>query len=323
MMFEDDFWSANSAEFEVAPGVFSRRARMMKGVSRQIAVMEMGRNICFGGKGGGSAPSPDPQIGQAAMKNAQVGEQWLGFAREQFEVGNIRQEELDALTRDVIEQQMGTQEQTNQWAQEDRQRTKDVFQPLQDKFIDEAKGYDSPEKQAQAAAEAGADVRQAMDIQGQVNSRNMARMGINPNSGRYQEQTRLDGINAATATAGARNSARQQVRDRGMMLRADSINMGSGLPSSTAAAYGIGLNAGNSATGNSAQANQNWRSNVGIMGQGMGGAMQGYSNQANILNNLYGNQVNAWSAQQQANSMSSAGIGSMVGTIAGAGITAF
>ena len=324
MMFEDDFWSdANSVEFEVAPGLFSRRARMMKGVSRKIAVMEIGRNICFGGKGGGGAPSPDPQIGQAAIKNAQIGEEWLSFAREQFDVGNIRQEELDALTRDVIEQQMNTQDETNAWAREDRQRTKDVFQPLQNEFIEEARTYDSEARQNEAAAEAGADVRQAFDLQGQVNNRNMARMGINPNSGRYQEQIRLDGVNAATATAGASNSARRQVRDRGLMLKADAINMGSGLPSSTAAAYGIGLNAGNSATGNSTQANQNWRGNIGIMGQGMGGAMQGYSNQANILNNLYGNQVNAWSAQQQANAASSAGIGSMVGTIAGAGITAY
>jgi hypothetical protein len=143
-------------------------------------------------------------------------------------------------------------------------------------------------------------------------------MGINPTSGRYQEQNRLNGIDAATASAGAQNTARRQVRDKGLALKADAINMGSGLASSTAAAYGIGLNAGNSATGNAVQTNQNWRSNVGIMGQGFGGAMQGYSNQAGILNNLYGNQLNAWSAQQQANATSSAGIGQLVGTGIGA-----
>jgi hypothetical protein len=324
MMFDDDFWGdANSVEFEVMPGRFASKARL-KGLDRQIAVMETGRNVCFGGKGGGgSAPAPDPQIGRAAMKNAEVGEQWLNFAREQFAVGNIRQEELDALTSRVIEQQMATQDETNAWAREDRTRTKEVFQPLQDEFVKEAREYASPEKQEQAAAEARADVMQSLGVQSQINNRNMARMGINPNSGRFQEQTRLDNLNTALASAGSQNAARQQVRDKGLMLKADAINVGSGLPSSTAAAYGIGLNAGNSATGNSVQANQNWRGNVGIMGQGFGGAMQGYSNQANILNSLYGNQVNAWSAQQQANATSSAGIGSMVGTIAGAGITAF
>jgi len=55
------------------------------------------------------------------------------------------------------------------------------------------------------------------------------------------------------------------------------------------------------------------------MNQGFSGAMQGYSNQGNILNNLYGNQVQAWSAQQQANAASAAGTGSLFGSVIGAG----
>ena len=314
----DDFWGdANSVEFELAPGVMSRGNRL-KGLDRKIMVMEVGRHICFGGKGGGSAPAPDPLIGQAALKNAQLGEDWLTFARDQFKVGNIRQEELDALTESVIKQQMATQEDTNAWAREDRARTKTVFQPLQDEFINEARNYGSEERQAQAASEARADVVKAMDTQRQSNMRQMARMGINPNSGRFQEQTRLDNLNTALASAGAQNAARTQVRDKGLALKADAINIGSGLPSSAASAYGLGLNAGNAATGNAVQANGNWRGNVGIMGQGMQGAMQGYANQGNILNSLYGNQVNAWAAQQQANATSAAGIGQLFGTGIGA-----
>ena len=305
-----DFW-LGSDELDMMPR--SARSRFNRAIDRRIALVEVGRNICFG-KGGGSAPSPDPNIGVAAMKNAEVGEQWLGFAKEQFEVGNERQQELDALTKSIVDQQMATQDETNAWAREDRARTKSVFQPLQDEFIKEAKDYASEARQAEAAAEAGADVRKAFDTQGQINTRNMARMGINPNSGRFQEQTRLNDVAAATASAGAQNTARRQIRDKGLVLKADAINMGAGLPSSTAAAYGIGLNAGNSASGNTVSAEQNWRSNVGIMGQGFGGAMQGYNNQGNILSNLYGNQVQAWQAQQQANATSAAGIGQILGT---------
>ena len=316
-MFDDDFWTdASSAEYEVMPGRYASKARL-KGLDRKIALMEIGRNVCFG-KGGGSAPSPDPNIGIAALKNAEVGEQWLRFAEEQFKVGNIRQEELDALTKSVIEQQMATQDETNTWAREDRARSKSVFQPLQDQFIQEAQSYASEDRQAKAAAEARADVVQSMGLQSQANNRQMARMGINPNSGRYQEQTRLDNLNTALASAGAQNSARTQMRDKALALKADAINIGSGLPSSAAAAYGLGMNAGNSATGNAVQANGNWRANVGIMGQGMQGAMQGYSNQSNILNSLYGNQVNAWAAKQQANSASAAGFGQLLGTGIGA-----
>jgi hypothetical protein len=322
MMDSFDFWAAPTVEHEIAPGLLSRRSKGERRQDIMLGMLEIGRHVCFKSSGG-SAPAPDPQIGEAALKNAQIGEEWLKFAKEQFEVGNIRQDELDALTRQVIEQQMTTQDETNAWAREDRDRTKNVFQPLQDDFIKTAKEYDTPEKQAQAAAEAKADVMKASDLQSQIASRQMASMGINPASGRFQGIQRADDLNTALSSAGAQNAARQQVRDKGLMLKADAINMGAGLPSSTAAAYGIGLNAGNSATGNSMQANQNWRGNVGIMGQGMGGAMQGYANQGNILNSLYGNQINAWSAQQQANATSAAGIGSMVGTVAGAGIMAF
>lgn len=275
------------------------------------------------GKGGGSAPSPDPNIGLAALKNAQIGEDWLDFAKDQFEAGNIRQEEMDELNKTVIDQQLATQEQTNQWAQEDRQRTKEVFQPLEDQFIETAKNYDSPEKQAQAAAEARADVMKSAETQNQVQQRTMASMGISPASGRFQGVARADATNTALAAAGAENAARTMVKDKAIALKADAINMGKGLPSSTAAAYGIGLNAGNSAVGTAATGQNSFYQNRNVMAQGFGGAMQGYANQGNILNSLYGNQVNAWQAQQQANSTSAAGLGSAFGQIAGAGITLY
>jgi hypothetical protein len=320
-MFDShDFWSdptSLNCEAEFAPR-HAKRMMHRKGIDRRLAVMEVGRNICFGGKGGGSAPAPDPQIGQAALMNAKLGEDWLSFAKEQFAAGNIRQEDMDALSTRVIEQQLATQDQTNAWAQEDRQRTKDVFQPLQDEFIQTAKEYDSPEKQAQAASEAKADVLKAADTGNQIQLRQMASMGINPASGRFQGMQRATDLNTSLASAGAQNAARTQVKDKALALRADAINMGAGLPSSTAAAYGIGLNAGNAAVGNQGAANANFYQNAGVMNQGFGGAMQGYANQGNILNNLYGSQVQAWSAQQQANATSSAGLGQLVGTGIGA-----
>ena len=277
----------------------------------------------MGKSSGGSAPAPDPQIGAAAMKNAELGEKWLSFAQEQFAAGNVRQEEMDDLTSKVIQQQIDTQDRANKWALEDRTRYKDVFQPLQDEFIETAKNYDSPERQAEVAAEAKADVLKAADMQTQANQRQMASMGLNPASGRFQGITRATDLNTALASAGAQNSARTAVRDKAIALKADAMNVGAGLPSQSAAAAGLGLTAGNSATGNSNQAMGSWRANTGIMSQGFGGAMQGYANQGNILNNLYGNQLQAWSENQKANATSAAGIGSMVGTIAGAGISVY
>ncbi|WP_203234340.1 hypothetical protein [Burkholderia mayonis] len=318
-----DFWGDGERP-EADGGVLARERMHRKAWDRRLAALGLGRNVCFGGgKGGGSAPSPDPAIGQAALMNAQQGQEWLNFAKDQFDVGNIRQDELDALTKRVTEQQLATQDQANQWAQEDRQRYKDVFQPLQDEYIKTAKEYDTPEKQEQMAAEAQADVQQGARQANEANTRQMASMGINPQSGRFQGITAAQNTLTALNSAGAANNARQQVRDKALALKADAINLGNGLPSSAAASAGLGLNAGNSATGNAGAANANWRANVGIMGQGYQGAMQGYANQGSILNNQYGNQINAWSAQQQASGANAGGLMSGIGTIAGAGIMAF
>lgn len=278
--------------------------------------------MCFYGKGGGSsAPSPDPNIGLAALKNAQLGDSWLAFAKEQFAVGNERQEATDALNTRVIEQQLATQDQTNKWAQEDRARYKSVFQPLEDQFIKTANEYASPEKQEEAAAEARSAIIQNSELQRQATERNMASMGVSPDSGRFAGVTRAQEMNTALASAGAQNNARQVIRDKGIALRADAINLGKGLPASAASAYGIGLNAGNSAVANNASGNANFYANQGIMTSGFGGAMNAYNSSGSLLNNLYGNQLQGWAAQQQANATSAGGLGSFLGTIGGAAIS--
>lgn len=277
----------------------------------------------MGGKGGSKAPAPDKNIGIAALKQAETGEDWLKFAEEQFAVGNERQKGIDALSQRVTEQQLSTQDQANQWARDDRARYESVYRPMEDKYVQEATNWDSPERQAAAAGEARADVLGAADMQRQSSNRQMTAMGINPASGRFAGTQRAGDTATALAAAGASNSARDRVRQQGLAMRADAINMGKGLPSQAASSAGLGLSAGTSAMGNTLNANNSWRSNVGIMGQGFGGAMQGYAGQASTLNSQYGNQLNAWQAENQASSANSAGLMSGLGSMAGMAMMAF
>jgi hypothetical protein len=300
-----------------------QRGMLALGISEldEEAFQPRGRNSgmrFYGGKGGGAAPGADPAIGQAALANVELGKDWLKFANEQFAEGNKRQDVTDALNNRVIEQQLQTQDEANVWGREDRARTKEVFQPIEDKFIKTVDQYDSPEKQAEAAAMARADVQANAAVQQQSQQRQMASMGVNPNSGRFAGITRATDTNTALASAGAMNNARQVVRDKGLALKADAINMGKGLASSTAAAYGIGTNSGNSAVANNASGNANFYQNQGVMTQGFSGAIGANNSAGSMLNNLYGNQLSAWGQQQQANATSSAGIGQMIGTGIGA-----
>ena len=276
-----------------------------------------------GGKGKSKAPAPDPAIGQAAMMQAQVAGDWLDFSKEQFGVSNERQKDIDALTKRVTEQQLATQDQANAWAKEDRDRYTSVFRPVEDQYIKDATNWDSPERQAQMAAEARADVMSSADTQRQISNRQMSAMGVNPNSGRFAGTTRANDATTALNAAGAQNQARNTVRQQGMAMRADVVNMGKGLPSQAASSSGLGLTAGNSALGNNLSANSSYQNSLGIMNSGYGGAMQGYNNQASILNQQYGNQLNAWNAQQQSSANNSAGLWSGLGTAAGLGMMAF
>lgn len=296
-----------------------RKSKGAKHAATRLRVMEIGRNIAFGGKGGGgSAPAPDPNIGEAAKANVELGKDWLAFAKEQFAQGNERQEVTDALNTKVINQQLATQDQANTWAQQDRKRTLETFQPVEDQFVKTASEFDTPAKQAEAAAAAKADVQANAAQQQQTSQRQMASMGISPNSGRFAGISRAQDTNTALASAGAQNTARQIVRDKGLALKADAVNMGKGLASSTAAAYGIGTNAGNSAVANNASANSSFNQNGQIMAQGFGGNINANNSAGSMLNSLYGNQLNAWAAGKQADATSSAGIGQLVGTGIGA-----
>lgn len=266
-------------------------------------------------KGGGSAPKADPRIGEAALKNAELGEDWLEFAREQFGVANERQTELDELTKRIGEEQLKTQDRANRWSEEDRARWEESFRPIEDRLIEDATGWDSEERLEELSAEAKAGVMSNAHAAQRQNERQMASMGIDPRSGRFAGIDRASDLSTALAAAGAQNQARSQARSQGMALRADAANMGRGLPSQAAASAGLGLQAGGMAQGGSLNAAANQRANVGIMGQGFGAAMQGYSNQANTLNQQYQNQLSAWSANQQAAGNMWGGIGQLAGTV--------
>ena len=277
----------------VPDGGFSCRPWEEK-IERKIAVIGRGRSVCFGGKGGSSSSStPDPQIGEAALKQAKTGEDWLTFAKETYADSIPRQDKMDALTEKVTNQQLETADQQSAWAEEDRARTQEVYQPIEDEYVQTAKDYGSAANQEKEAATAAADIRTATESQDATNQRQMAAMGLNPSSGRWAGQDRAADLTTALSTAGAKNAARISARDKGVALKADAVNMGRGYASTAAQAASTGLTAGNSAVGNTNTAMSSWRANQGIMAQGFQGAQQGYSGQANTLNQSWSNSLKA------------------------------
>lgn len=274
-------------------------------------------------KGGGSAPSPDPAIGQAALKEAQLGEEWLKFSQEQFAVANERQKEQDKLANEVTKNQLDASKQAQGWATEDRQRYQDTYVPLENDFIDQAKNWDSAARQDKLAGEAKADVLINASQQRGATQRQMAGMGVSPTSGRYAGVDRAQETATALSAAGAQNTARNTVRNQAVDMKANAINMGKGMAVNPATSLGLGVNSGSAAYGTTAANNQQSAGNSAIVGQGIQGAMNGYNSQAGILNQQYQGQLSAWQAQQQAAGANSSGLMSGIGSMAGMAMVAF
>lgn len=371
------------------------------------------------GKDSAPAPTPDPLIGQAAAGNVELGRDALAFSKEQFAKGEVRQDAYDQMIGKVVDSQLSSQDQANQWAQQDRNlgqegktkfdgladqalqngnaysgwlgsvaqefgkqaagqygmadqqqgRYNNTFAPVEDKVASDAMNWDSAGRQESMAAEAKADAMNAGQQAQNASTRAMTSMGVNPNSGRFAATNQANSTAVALAAAGAQNAARDNVRTQGVTLRQQAAQLGQQVlgSSNTARSLGLqatqaqqgatqaangaatagitqagqltgtglgaagvgyqglgtGLTAGNSAVGNQGAGMSSFNANNAAMSNGFSSAGALTSSGAGIANSLYGNQLNAWGQQQQADASATSGIASGVGSIAGAAAMAF
>lgn len=310
-MMMQDFW----APAELEPGNLRQRPSKF---DQRLAVLVVGRHICFGGGkgGGGGSSSPDPQVGKAALMTAKTGEDWLTFSREAYGDAQKRQDVTDALSNQVTTQQLEDMRKASTRSDTEWDRYNNLFKPVEDRMVSDAMNYDTPEAQAKAAAEAKADVMSNASLAEGQNARQMASMGIDPRSGRFAGVDRGNDLSTALASAGAQNAAREGVKATGMALREGVANFGKGSTSTAAQQVGLGLQAGNSATGNQLATDASSRANTQIMAQGFQGAQQGYSNQASILNTQRGQNIAANQAAGQNGANAVSGIVGLAGAAA-------
>ncbi|MBN9125951.1 MAG: hypothetical protein BGO99_10775 [Nitrosospira sp. 56-18] len=267
-------------------------------------------------------PKPDPQIGAAALQQADIAKQQLDLAKDQLAYNKQQSEWQDPLIQKIAQQQIDTADTNNQRSDEQWQLYKTLFQPVEAKMVNDAMNFDSPERQAQLAAQAGADVTKSYQGAQDQNQRNMERMGVNPNSGKFQAISNEAGLAQAADTAGAMNTARNNAITQGMALRQGAAQFGRNMPNTGLAADSTALNAGNSAVGNIAQGNNINNANAATAQNWFGGAMNGNNSAAGILNNQYQNQLNAWAQKQNSLSNMIGGIAGLAGSLGGAAILA-
>ena len=195
-------------------------------------------------------PKPDPLIGQTAKQNADIAQQQLDVAKQQLEWERDRASVQDPLIQKIVDQQIASGDANATRAESQWQIYRDLFAPVEERMVKDADEFDSQARKDRMAAEAGGDVVRGYQAAREASQRSMERMGINPNSGRFQALALETNLGLAKDTAGAMNKARRDTELQGMAMRQGTAQFGRNMPTTGIATDAAALNAGNSATGN-------------------------------------------------------------------------
>lgn len=223
--------------------------------------------------GSSKAPAADPRMAEAAMLSAKTGQDMLAWAKGQSGI-------------------------TNAWAAEDRARNQSLFQPIENRFVAESANYDTEARRKQEAARAEGAVLSRFGAADAGRRRQMAAMGVRPDSGRAGALDRQSSVATGLAAAGAGEMARRNVEQQGYSRMANIVNLGQGGAVNPATSMGLANNAG---------------------GAGFQGAMQGYGQQANILGVQHDQQMREYQANQNGMNGLMGALGMGAGLIANGG----
>ena len=281
-----------------------------------------GMTLEGGGKGGGgSAPAPDPNIGIAQQEMAKISREYLESwknevwpkMKEQAEKQEVRADEQFALDKELQTMQI-----------ESAKKTMAEFEtfgkPMRESIYKAAEAYDTEANRERIAAEALGDVKSAFAIKSADEQRRLQGFGIDPTSGRATSTANANAIMEAAVGSAAANRARTAAEQLGWAKKMDAIALSQGQFGNQATSTGLALSAGNQALQAGQVPMANYGAMTSSMGSAYGGALQGWNQIGQMGVQKYNADVNAYSAQQQANATSSAGFGSMVGSLGGIGL---
>lgn len=259
--------------------------------------------------GGGSAPPP-PDYGPMAAASKEAAEIGAALGREQLAESRRQYDRSMEVADPVIKAQLALMQQTKSQGDDYYDYMRSTFRPLERRMVDQA-GYEASDQRAnEAAAQAAADARLGQTRQANSMMRQGLRYGYSP--ARLAAMAgQMAGANASSV-AGAMTGARNRQRDVGWARQMDAAGLGRNLPGASQGAYGLAMNAGNSAVGNSMQPGNALMSGLAM---GSGTMMTGQGQRIQGLNGILNSQTSMYNAGMQ---QGDSGFGSILGAGLGA-----
>jgi len=256
--------------------------------------------------------APDQSgVNAAALANAELSKESLAWYKQIYAESAPDRAKAAATNERVSNAQLAALDSNTALSNDYANYQKNTFRPLEQGIVADAASYDTEARRDSEAGKAIADVTQGFSSARDQNARAMARMGVNPSSGRSVAMGNQTAIAQASAQASAAAGARQNVETQGYARKMDAANLGRGLASNQATSAGIALNAGNSAVGNAGQTLAQGNQAAAQMAQGWGTAI----NANNSAGQLYGKSAELASQDT--------GLMGVVGQLGGAAISKY
>lgn len=232
-----------------------------------------------GGKGGNSAPAPDPRLVEAQIRSMGIQDNAIQRILANSESMAPLQQEQMQFALDSAREAYADSRDDRAWMTARR----GVLSGLQDRLVADANAFDSGERAQQLKAEAQADVNSAFSNAREQGTRAMARMGINPNSGKTLAMNNQTSLAQASALAGASRQANTQARQEGYALTDRATNALAGYPAMGMQATGAGAGYGSSAQM--------------IANNGLAGLNSGFGAAGGLAGQMGSNATSMWGAQ--------------------------
>ena len=198
-----------------------------------------------GGKGGSSAPPPDPALIAAQIKS-------MGIQDNAIQKLLANQDEMAPLQK--AQMQFGLDSAKTAYDQSQQDRTwmlgrRDMLSTSQDQMAKEAADFNTDARREELAGQATADVNSAASSARGQAERALDRRGVNPASGHALDTANQIELTHAAMGAGAANNARTAARSEGRALNDRVTNSLAGYPAMAAGSTGAGATYGASGIG--------------------------------------------------------------------------
>jgi hypothetical protein len=260
------------------------------------------------GKKGSAPKAPDfGPLAEIAQKSADYSYQ---LAQEQMTWAKQQYADNKAVGDQVIDFAMGQMDKQSAWADADRKRYEDIYQPLEEQAALRAQDYVTPERQEFEAGKAEADVAAQFNQARQAAQDRLEQFGVDPSQTRSGALDLGTRVAEAAAQASAGNQARFRTEQYGDQLMANVINTGKGYPQQVLGAAGQAGTSGNQATNTGLATTASGANTMGTGYQWQGAGNQALGQWGQMLNAGFQNEL----ARYQANQQGSSGWGAAAGT---------